>query len=179
MTEEPQDDVLEALGLLADRVEGVEDNVDAIIALFTATPGGPWTWAELAPEERAKLWNELFVWVDWLNSRYLANLSTEQYPLPADWYTSPIAVELMTALMVSHMSVYNKSNRTASFQLVEWHERALWPTMARLKDLRIFKNGLSVETPRDRPSASMDSDDFDRFVEADLANHTAPEGDTP
>lgn len=59
------------------------------------------------------------------------------WPTPAtgsrDAGTHPIAVEELTALMVSHRAAYDTRSAKASSALVNWHQRALWPTLDSLR----------------------------------------------
>ncbi len=88
----------------------------------------------------------LYEWVSWLEDRYLRNLfpvSGIIPEVPADWYRHPVAVEMLTALMVSHAAAYRKKAAPPSFALVEWHERCLWPTLARMESLKLFTRGVA------------------------------------
>ena len=95
--------------------------------------GGPYYWEALDPTATSKLWDELGKFVTWLDGRYLTNLADPSYRLPGCWYRHPIAVEELTALMVAHRAAYDTRSAKASSALVDWHQRALWPTLDSLK----------------------------------------------
>jgi hypothetical protein len=95
--------------------------------------GGPYYWDTLPSGQAVKLWDELGQFVAWLDVRYLTNLPDPSYRLPACWYRHPIAVEELTALMVAHRAAYDTRSAKASSALVDWHQRALWPTLDSLK----------------------------------------------
>ncbi|CAD6015990.1 hypothetical protein [Agreia sp. COWG] len=119
---------------LAEEHDALADAVDSIADYLRARPGGPWLWSDLGPEEKADLWGQLFVWVNWLERRYLQYLSQDRYGLRPCWYLHPVIVEHLTALMVSHASAYRVGQAAPSAALVEWHERSFWPTIARFKE---------------------------------------------
>ena len=122
-------------------VEGLDArlvNVETILPdLFDMyelrTAGGPYYWAALDHDEAVKLWDKLGKFVTWLDGRYLTNLADPSYRLPECWYRHPIAVEELTALMVAHRAAYDTRSAKASSALVDWHQRALWPTLDSLK----------------------------------------------
>ncbi len=126
---------------LDERVSNLEEAVAGIAELLRLAPDGPWVWHRLEPKARHKLATDLVEWVAWFNDRYVANLSAETVQaLPPRWFTNPVVVELLTALYVAYISVYSKRARVPSFGLVEWHERCLWPTLDRLKALKLINN---------------------------------------
>jgi hypothetical protein len=138
----------EVLAALLESVEQHQERLDALQELLNATPDGPWNWSLLSAEERCKLWARLYEWVKWLEDRYLRYLSPSKNGIPElipDWYRHPIAVELLTSLMVAHASAYRKKASIPSFVLVEWHERCLWPTLARMDHLGLFRGATSRE----------------------------------
>lgn len=112
----------------------INDSIEVILEMLTLKPGGPWHWGMLHPEAQEQLWAQLFSWVSWLEDRYLRHLPRDTHPLPVCWYRHPVAVELLTALMVAHIAVYQEAATIASSALVDWHERCLWPTVTRLRD---------------------------------------------
>lgn len=148
------------------RLSEIEDDLKA-------APDGPWNWANLTGDARRKLWERLYEWVSWLEDRYLRNL----FPVggiipefPADWYRHPVAVEMLTALMVSHAAAYRKKAAPPSFALVEWHERCLWPTLARMESLKLFTRGVADsdwDGPIERSTRRSD-DRFGAWMAADV-----------
>jgi len=167
----PIEDVIAALiEDLADRVEALED-------MLKAVPDGPWAWAALDPVEKYALWQRLYVWVEWLEDRYIRNISAQHTgSFAADWYRHPVVVELLTALMVAHISAYRKNESAPSFRLVEWHEQCLWPTLERINKYNFFRvdderndwNG-----PSYRPSR-RDNARFAEFLETEVAVAALP-----
>lgn len=97
-------------------------------------PGGPWDWDSLPPVAAAALWADLFHFVHWLDTTYLRFLPQKYYALFPCWYRHPIVVQHLTALMVAHRGAYHRSQAAPGSQLVDWHERSLWPTIGRLRD---------------------------------------------
>lgn len=124
-------------GLLA-QVREHDEALGAILDLLSAQPGGPWLWTKLGPEPLRALWQQLGEWVAWLEDRYLVNLPASDFDLPACWWQHPIAVELLTALMVAHHATYAQKAVLPSFTLVEWHTRALEPVFAAMKAMKVF-----------------------------------------
>ena len=149
-----------------DRLDRLEETVEQIVDLLIAIPGGPWTWHLLAPEKQKMLWDELYEFVSWLEERYLVNLSREAVPFVPCWYLHPIAVEMLTALMVAHRAVYARSKTVPSLALADWHANYLWPTLAKLKDLNVFKKCGTPDghKPTERSPIDMDPVAFDKFV---------------
>ncbi|MGW9159671.1 hypothetical protein [Microbacterium sp. NPDC055665] len=168
-------DLHTALTAQGEALEEHEKQLDGLRELLNATPDGPWNWAMLPPDARAKLWHRLYEWVGWLESRYLQYLSPAKNGIPelvADWYRHPIAVELLTSLMVAHAAAYRKKASIPSFALVEWHERCLWPTLARMDALGLFKS-VVPNVPWDGPTEREMPHDDDRFT-AWVADDTKP-----
>jgi len=159
---------------LAADVESHGATLEAIIAYLQTTPGGPWTWHLLDKEAATKLWAELHGWVDWLDHRYLRNLSRSRYPFSARWYRHPVAVELLTALMVAHRATYHRGAHKPSSSLVDWHERCLFPTLDRINQLGLFddedsRKSTSWRGPRPTELLNADPEDFKVFLQQDLA----------
>ncbi|MBD8519138.1 SNARE domain-containing protein [Plantibacter sp. CFBP 8804] len=167
-------------GTLQETIERHEGRLDDLDEMLQAIPDGPWAWHMLNTPERRKLWERLYGWVAWLEDRYLRNLSGSRTGVfPADWYRHPVAVELLTALMVAHTSAYRRKASAPSFALVEWHERCLWPTLDRMSRLGLFPTDTETSNwdgPQLRPTR-RDDDRFASFLTADLAAATGT--DTP
>lgn len=127
-------------GILS-RLESVEQlAVDLASELADYPAGGPWFWRELAPQQRAELWAELDDFVVWLQNRILTHVSDSSASIPPCWYRHPDAVEMLTALMVAHSAAYRPKTHKPSFVLVDWFQRALWPTLETFKARNTFKN---------------------------------------
>jgi len=155
----------DAIAGLDRRLEEHEEAIGRIIDLLTNQPGGPWRWDRLGPEARERLWNELFEFVSWLDSRYLSNVSREAFPLQPCWYRHDVAVEQLTALMVAYLSVYRAQATVASFALVDWHERYLWPTFERMKRLDVFKKCVATKHEESRGEPlRIDRAAFENFI---------------
>ncbi|TFH68157.1 hypothetical protein [Cellulomonas sp. HD19AZ1] len=129
----------EQSGLLP-KLEEHQEAIDAILSLLEAAPGGPWAWDKLTGAALRDLWLKLGEWVAWLEQRYLIALSSDTYELARCWWRHPIAVELLTALMVAHWATYSAKVQVPSFALVDWHTRAFEPVFATLKAMRVFNN---------------------------------------
>lgn len=157
-------------------IEAQQKEMDDLQASLAAAPDGPFAWAELRGLEREMLWRRLYDWVTWLEDRYLRNLSVARQGIPAlhaDWYRHPVAVEMLTALMVAHFAAYREKAAPPSFALVDWHERALWPTLARMEALGLFKRE-DEEKDWDGPEARNTRRDSSRFygwLDADVEAH--------
>lgn len=136
----------QAIGLAEKALAGVELNegyVTKIIDLLTAAPGGPWDYARIGAERTEELLTELGEWVAWLEGRYLAHLSSEAYTLPGCWFEHPVAVELLTALMVSHRATYTVSLQLPSDALLRWHTHCFEPCWSFLSQSKVFMRCLS------------------------------------
>lgn len=143
--EELRSRVEEILALVADPETGLAAHTEKITELgegldwavdqLTAYPaGGPWLWAALDTASTKALWKELGEFVAWLNTRILHNITSGDLaaPVPGCWFRHPDAVEQLTALMVAHKAAYHPKVKKPSFELVNWFDRALWPTMRAL-----------------------------------------------
>lgn len=146
---------------LDERVKRVEEAVADIAELLRLAPGGPWVWHMLEHSARRTLAEKLVEWVQWLSTRYLANLSQEKvFTLPPRWFTNPVLVELMTALYVGYISVYSPRQRTPSIALIEWHERGLWPTLNRIKTLGLVNRSGQLVSETYEVKTDDDAVDF-------------------
>lgn len=157
------DPTAELLLQVVEGLEGLGLRVEVVEKVLQAQPDGPWTWASLTGEQQQKLFTELYEWVTWLEDRYLRYLGNQKAVLVADWYRHPIAVELLTALMVAHHSVYRVKASAASFGLVEWHERCLFPTLERLIQLGLFPQDVQQLQRWDGPELRPTKRDDERF----------------
>lgn len=168
------------LGELAASLERANHAVDEheqllheLLEFLSARPDGPWTWRTLTGERREQLWIELYDWVGWLDARYLRYLG-EDYRIVEQWYRHPVLVELLTALMVSHHAAYQGAKTPPSFDLVEWHERCLWPTFARIKALKLLPSKTPERGEWDGPVAlpTHENDEpFSEFSSEDVRLH--------
>jgi len=150
----------------SERLDDIEAAIDQIIDLLTTKKGGPWTWHLLDRDKQELLWEELLAFVEWLEERYLVNLSRQKLPFSACWYKHPVAVELLTALMVAHKSVYALAKTVPSTGLADWHERYLWPTFSTIDRLQVFKDcdGPAGHTDPARSPVTTDRVAFDKYV---------------
>lgn len=115
-----------------------DEALETVLEMLTATPGGPWHFGRVDADRLRALWLELGEWVAWLEERYLVNLPAAEYALPKCWWRHPVAVELLTALMVAHLATYTRTAAMPSLQLVDWHTRALDPVFALLRTSKTF-----------------------------------------
>lgn len=121
----------------------------------------PWNRKELADPAAAQLLTELRQWVDWYNDRYGVNAESR---IAGCWYRHAPVVEELTAVWVAWRVAYY-GHKTPSDAPVYWHERILWPAIARIR-----KNswGLGAcnpvhKDPRPKNEPSTD-DGFAEFV---------------
>ncbi|MCM3662527.1 hypothetical protein M3148_16235 [Georgenia satyanarayanai] len=151
------------------RVTALEELVAALAETLAARAGGgPWWWQTLGREEAARLWQDLAEFVTYLSGRYLSGLPAE-YRVAACWYRHPVAVELLTALMVAHTGAYRDPGSEPGPGLVDFHERSLWPTLERLRHLRLFSSCQDGHTDRLSTAPTTPDDGFAAHVAADLA----------
>ncbi|MFJ8896598.1 hypothetical protein ACIRCZ_18595 [Leifsonia sp. NPDC102414] len=168
------------LKTLSEAVKAQSERQDKFEEQMNALPDGKWAWASLKTEEKGKLWRELYAWVAWLDDRYLRHIGADKVRLVPNWYRHPVAVELLTALMVAHQSAYQRKASKPSFTLVEWHERCLFPTFTRLEQLGLFPTATDSETwdgPTVRPNR-RDDDRFNAFVNDALSPAPTPPSPT-
>jgi hypothetical protein len=160
-----REDLERLAGVVQDQGDALEKLLDAL----EATPGGPWLWNALGVPGRRALWLQLGEWVEWLEARWLINLSGEDYHLVPCWFRHPVAVELLTALMVAHRATYAKAARVPSFTLVDWHTRALVPVFGMLRDLKVFKDCVAnrEHTPPREKAPMHERAMFEAFVDED------------
>lgn len=135
----PAQSLSEGQGRLAELcgvVDELTKAVDWTVEQLTEYPaGGPWFWEDLDAASAKDLWKEVGEFVFWLNSRILGHISAgDVQPLPGCWFRHPDVVEQLTALMVAHKAAYHPHNRKVSFELVNFFDRALWPTMRAVKN---------------------------------------------
>jgi hypothetical protein len=71
-------------------------------------------------------------------------------PEPPSKSASPAKVRepSSAALMVSHCTAYDTRSAKASSALVDWHQRALWPTLDSLGDAPAWLAAATARTPR-------------------------------
>lgn len=125
--------------VLAQRVAVLDETV-ALLTEYVTGPnvGGPWFWPELNETQRRTLLTQLAEFVEWLHHTYLAEIA--RYALPPCWWRHSDIREQLTALMISHRAVYTKKAKAVSGDLVDWHERALWPVLDRIQHNRTLDN---------------------------------------
>lgn len=137
--------------------------------------GGPWAWDRVNDERRQALAGELTAFVTYLTDRYLRHLSAETFPFATRWFENPVAVEILTGVMVAHQAVYTDYKTEPSRDLADWHEHILWPALDRIRALALFPNG--EIKPRNR---KVDVDDEARaFLAGELAEENTAEPTPP
>lgn len=153
------------------------DEVDADLALvletMKRTPAGPWAWADLDAAGTRELYLELSEWVEWLAQRYLIHLSQERIEFAMCWYRHPVAVEMLTALMVAHKAAYSPAQVAPSTALAEWHDRTLWPMLREFKALDIFRRcmkGTHTDPDYLRRDLATNKEDFASFLEGTVTD---------
>lgn len=169
------DEVADAIIVLGDKSDEHDKLLDKIFDLLAERPDGPWAWRTIEGEARDKLWADLYDWVCWLDDRYLSYLG-ESYRIVEQWYRHPVVVELMTALMVSYYAVYRPARATPSFDLVDWHERCLWPTFQRINALSLLPAKVPDTGPWRGPEPlprHRENEAFGTFLEEDNAQFSA------
>lgn len=120
-----------AVAGLSQRVSLQDETLEKIVDYITGpNVGGPWFWPRLSEDQRTKVLRQVADFVLWLDETYLTYVA--KYRIPQCWWRHPDAREQLIALMVSHRAVYTKKAKAVSGDLVDWHERALWPVMERL-----------------------------------------------
>lgn len=151
---EPLDPALlaETLAALSDRLAAQEDLIAALLERLNQDehPGGPWAWRYLTEAQRQKLLAELRDWVGWLVGRY--ELGATRHQIPPCWDLHPVAVEELTGLMVAWKSAYGNRSRGPSEDLLAWHDRWLWPCLARLNEQLQVWNACRAGAHRERSS---------------------------
>ena len=149
---EPLDPTLlaETLAALSDRLAAQEDLLAALVDKLDQddAPGGQWTWRYLKPEQQEALLAELTDWVTWLTERY--QLGSTRHQIPPCWAEHSVAVEEFTALMVAWKAAYAGRTRPPRDDLINWHDRWLWPCLTRLNEQLSVWNGCRAgqHTPR-------------------------------
>ena len=167
LTVEPLDPIMlaEVLEALAGRLESLEGLVEAMANQLVVAPAdGPWAWRHLGPSQTRALFTELRNWVDWLITRY--ELRGEAETIPPCWFLHPVAVEELTALMVAWNAAYSQKETAPSDALASWHDRWLWPTLARLNvQLRVWAKCTGGNHAPSRPAPPVtDEASFTSFL---------------
>ena len=148
------------LQLKAD-VEGIAEIVAEILSSPTKTQPAPWNWKELKAEDRVKLMKELGEWVTWINDRYGV---TDSSRIPGCWYHHGPVVEELTAAWVAWKAAYYGHKNPVDAPAY-WHERILWPTLARIKSSSWGFSGCTTAHKDPRPSSRPSIDPgFDEFT---------------
>ncbi len=146
------------------RTTQLEEVVTGLTEILVARGGaGPWWWEHRDRNQAARLWEELAEFVTYLSRRYLAGIPAE-YRLAPCWYRHPVAVELLTALMVAHIGAYRDPGSEPGPGLVDFHERSLWPTLERIRHLRLFSSCQDGHTDRYPGELTWPADDFAQHV---------------
>lgn len=177
--EDPMDPAAIALMLAEHKASLLEHKgaIDDLVTFLTDRPEGPWAWRYLEGPARAELWTALLDFVDWLWSRYLQYLPRDRFPFSHQWFKHPVAVEMLTALMVSWHAAYSAAGSKPSPALVDWHERALWPTLRQIEEFRLFVDKETWQPSWEGPpvrdllldgKTSFDAEARGAFVESDV-----------
>lgn len=149
---EPLDPILlaETLAALSDRLAAQEDLLAALLDRLDTEdhPGGPWAWRYLSEAQQEELMAELRDWVNWLVDRY--ELGATRHQIPPCWAEHSVAVEELTGLMVAWKAAYTNQNRGPSDDLLAWHDRWLWPCLARLNEHLQVWNACRAGSHHDR-----------------------------
>ena len=150
------------LQLKAD-VEGIAGVVADILTTPTKTQPAPWNWKELNAQNRFKLLKELGEWVTWIIDRYGV---TDSSRIPGCWYRHGPVVEELTAAWIAWKAAYY-GHKNPIDAPAYWHERILWPTLARVKGASWGFSGCTTAHKDPRPSTRPSIDPgFDDFVKS-------------
>ena len=141
----------ETLAALSDRLAAQEDLLAALVERLDQdeAPGGRWAWRHLNQSQQQALLAELTDWVTWLIERY--QLDSTRHQIPTCWAQHPTAVEELTALMVAWQSAYAGHNRAPRDDLINWHDRWLWPCLTRLNEQLSVWNACRAGRHTNRP----------------------------
>lgn len=116
------------LGQLRADVDGLVGLVGDLLRKPPAEKPAPWNWKELDGPSRVALLTELRQWVDWYNSRYGVTADSR---IPGCWYRHGPVVEELTGVWIGWHAAYY-GHQTPNDAPASWHERILWPAIARI-----------------------------------------------
>lgn len=116
------------LGQLRADVDGLVGLVGDLLRKPPAEKPAPWNWKELHGPGRVALLTELRQWVDWYNSRYGVTADSR---IPGCWYRHGPVVEELTGVWIGWRAAYY-GHQTPNDAPASWHERILWPAIARI-----------------------------------------------
>jgi hypothetical protein len=134
-----------------------------------------WAWRYADASTADKLWHELVEFVDWLVTRY--ELTSEAVTVPPCWYRHPVAVEELTALMAAWQAAYFGRPKAARDDLIAWHDRWMWPCMARLQERAGWKGCLGARTHESRTLRPWNLDpDMESAIREDVSSRPAGAG---
>lgn len=121
-------------------------------AADTSAPS-PLNWEELIPPARAALMMRVGEFVEFLDRTYL---QWSEYELKKCWHLHPDVVWELTALREAFAAAYNAGTVGTDAMLV-WHERALWPTLERIRTRAPMKPcNAQNHQPEQRPRLEFD-----------------------
>ena len=144
-----------------DRADDVETLVSQLGEIIFGKPeGGPWCWRYLDPYETVALFVQVRDWVDWMVARYQVHRDV----LPC-WYLHGPAIEELTALYVAWRATYKVEPEPYSDTPIAFHDRWLWPCIARMSRLKFF-NGCNPGQHKDPDETYLRTTDPERFTEA-------------
>ncbi|AGT95324.1 hypothetical protein BS297_30715 [Rhodococcus erythropolis] len=136
--------------------EGLEDHL----------PTRVYRWKDLDGEQAAELWAELIAWVSWFRRRY--SVTGSDAVIPPCWYRHPVAVEELTALMVSHQSAYTLDEPGS--ELSAFHVQWLWLTLRGLAERAGYKRCTDVKCSFKAPEVVDDPGGLEEWISDDIAS---------
>ena len=128
-------------------------------------PARVYRWEDLDGEQAAELWAELIAWVSWFRRRY--SVTGSDAVIPPCWYRHPVAVEELTALMVSHQSAYTLDEPGS--ELSAFHVQWLWPTLRDLAERAGYKRCTDAKCSFKAPEIIDDLDGMGEWISDDIA----------
>jgi hypothetical protein len=155
-------------------IEAQQKEMDDLQASLAAAPDGPFAWAELRGLEREMLWRRLSTWVTWLEDRYLRNLSVSRQGIgpPRGLVPAPRRCGDAHGTDGRAFRRLPRESGTALVRLVDWHEQALWPTLARMEALGLFKRETRRGLGRSRSAQhAARQQPLLRWLDADVQAH--------
>jgi hypothetical protein len=142
------------LGRLREDVDGLAGLIADLLAEPPKSKPAPWNWKELEGPAAAELLTGLREWIDWYNTRY--GVAAESR-IPGCWYRHGPVVEELTAVWIAWRAAYY-GHKTPSDAAAYWHERILWPTIARIKKGTWGLSACNPEHKDPRPSKERSTD---------------------
>lgn len=170
-TPDPVDRLIAVVGEDREKLTELDEKVEWLLGKFT--PDGEqkhkpvsWSWRYATGGARAKLWQHISGYVEWINHRYFAEDHTRY--IPACWYRHGAVVEELTGMWAAWFAA-SYDHRGPTADVADYHRRFFWPGLA---EIQRHISGCRDRGHQEHVPVDLSPDEgLEGFIDRDVLQH--------